>query len=188
MGRCSSMRPKCLITRAYPKTPTFRRWFSSSLEINAEPSAFNNLTTTEYDQLGRCLINKSKFRPRALGTVTGLLADTSYGNKANVQARNQHHLSVLDRSALDDPAPVADDPVTQMKHQSITQSRRALQEFQETRHLNFVSRSRVIFPFSSTSRVFSNALRIVLSRTVKTNYGFAPRLNVRFATKLNFTL
>ena len=77
--------------------------------------------------------------PKALGTVTDLLADTGYFSKANVQAcreknirpslavaRDQHHLSVFDRFAPDDPAPVTDDPVTQMKHQLTTQSGRAL--------------------------------------------------------------
>lgn len=77
--------------------------------------------------------------PQALGTVTDLLADTGYFSKANVQAcrekniqpslavaRDQHHLSVFDRFAPDDPAPVTDDPVIQMKHQLTTQSGRAL--------------------------------------------------------------
>jgi|TARA_R100000306_G_scaffold58622_1_gene57178 Transposase DDE domain len=77
--------------------------------------------------------------PQALGTVTDLLADTGYFSKANAQAcreknirpslavaRDQHHLSVFDRFAPDDPSPVTDDPVTQMKHQLTTQSGRAL--------------------------------------------------------------
>lgn len=77
--------------------------------------------------------------PKALGTVTDLLADTGYFSKANVQAcrensiqpslavaRDQHHLSVFDRFAPDDPAPISDDPVAQMKHQLTTQSGRAL--------------------------------------------------------------
>lgn len=77
--------------------------------------------------------------PEALGTVTDLLADTGYFSRANVQAcrkkniqpslalgRDQHHLSVFDRFAPDDPAPVTDDPVVQMKHQLSTQSGRAL--------------------------------------------------------------
>ena len=59
-----------------------------------------------------------------LGTVTDLLADTGYFSKANVQAcrdkniqpslavaRDQHHLSVFDQFAPDDPAPVTDDGV-----------------------------------------------------------------------------
>ena len=41
-------------------------------------------------------------------------------------ARDQHHLSVFDRFAPDDPAPVTDDPVIQMKYQLTTQSGRAL--------------------------------------------------------------
>lgn len=77
--------------------------------------------------------------PQALGTVTDLLADTGYFSKANVQvcrekniqpslavARDQHHLSVFDRFSVDDPAPITDDPLVQMKHRLKTQSGRAL--------------------------------------------------------------
>ena len=77
--------------------------------------------------------------PQALGTVTDLLADTGYFSKTNVQAcrenniqpslavaRDQHHLSVFDRFAADEPAPVTNDPVVQMKHRLTTQSGRAL--------------------------------------------------------------
>lgn len=77
--------------------------------------------------------------PEALGTVTDLLADTGYFSEANVKAclgenirpslavaRDQHHLSVLDRFAPDGPRPVTEDPVTLMKHQLTTQSGRAL--------------------------------------------------------------
>ncbi|MEX0828338.1 MAG: IS1182 family transposase [Haliea sp.] len=77
--------------------------------------------------------------PEALGTATDLLADTGYFSQANVQAclgsdiqpslavaRDQHHRSVFDRFAPDDPAPDTEDPVTLMKHQLTTQSGRAL--------------------------------------------------------------
>jgi hypothetical protein len=47
-------------------------------------------------------------------------------SEAAAVARDQHHLSVFDRFAPDDPAPVTDDPVTKMKHQLTTQSERAL--------------------------------------------------------------
>ena len=77
--------------------------------------------------------------PEALGTVTNLLADTGYFSAANVKAciegdiqpslavaRDQHHLSVFDRFAADDPTPITDDPVMLMKHQLTTESGRAL--------------------------------------------------------------
>ncbi len=77
--------------------------------------------------------------PQSLGSVTDLLADAGYFSQANVQAckekniepllalsREQHHLSVFDRFAPDEPAPVTDDPVAQMKHRLATQSGRAL--------------------------------------------------------------
>ncbi len=77
--------------------------------------------------------------PQCLGSVTDLLADAGYFSQANVQAcrekniepllalsREQHHLSVFDRFAPDEPAPVTDDPVAQMKHRLATQSGRAL--------------------------------------------------------------
>lgn len=84
-------------------------------------------------------LTKLSTLPEALGTVTDLLADTGYFSGANVQAciegniqpslavgRDQHHVSVFDRFAADDPVPVTDDPVTLMKHQLTTQSGRAL--------------------------------------------------------------
>jgi transposase len=84
-------------------------------------------------------LTKLSTLPEVLGTVTDLLADTGYFSGANVQAcikdniqpslavaRDQHHLSVFDRFAPDNPAPVTEDPVVQMKHQLATQSGRAL--------------------------------------------------------------
>jgi len=77
--------------------------------------------------------------PGAVGTATDLLADTGYFSQTNVQAcigsnlrpslavaRDQHHRSVFDRFAPDDPVPMTDDPVALMKHQLATQSGRAL--------------------------------------------------------------
>lgn len=84
-------------------------------------------------------LDKLRTLPEALGTVTGLLADTGYFSQANVRAcigsnlqpslavaRDQHHQSVFNRFAPDVPAPDAEDPVVLMKHQLTTQSGRAL--------------------------------------------------------------
>jgi len=84
-------------------------------------------------------LSKLSVLPEALGTVTDLLADTGYFSAANVKAcvagdiqpslavaRDQHHLSVFDRFAADDPAPITEDPVMLMKHQLTTESGRAL--------------------------------------------------------------
>lgn len=77
--------------------------------------------------------------PEALGTATDLLADTGYFSQTNVQAcigsniqpslavaRDQHHWSVFERFAPDEPVPDTEDPVALMKHQLTTQSGRAL--------------------------------------------------------------
>jgi len=77
--------------------------------------------------------------PEALGIATDLLADTGYFSQANVQAcigsniqpslavaRDQHHWSVFERFAPDEPVPETDDPVALMKHQLTSQSGRAL--------------------------------------------------------------
>lgn len=77
--------------------------------------------------------------PEALSTATDLLADTGYFSQANVQAcirsniqpslavaRDQHHWSVFERFAPDEPVPDTEDPVALMKHQLTTQSGRAL--------------------------------------------------------------
>ena len=77
--------------------------------------------------------------PKALGTVTDLLADTGYFSEANVKAclggniqpslavaRDQHHLSVFDRFSPDGPTPITEDPVALMKHRLTTESGRAL--------------------------------------------------------------
>jgi len=77
--------------------------------------------------------------PEALGNATDLLADTGYFSQANVQAcigsniqpslavaRDQHHWSVFERFAPDEPVPDTEDPVALMKHQLTTQSGRAL--------------------------------------------------------------
>lgn len=84
-------------------------------------------------------LSKLSALPEALGTVTDLLADTGYFSGANVKAciegdiqpslavaRDQHHLSVFDRFAADNPAPTTEDPVMLMKHHLRTQSGRAL--------------------------------------------------------------
>lgn len=77
--------------------------------------------------------------PEALGTATDLLADTGYFSQTNVRAcigsniqpslavaRDQHHWSVFERFAPDEPVPETEDPVALMKHQLTTQSGRAL--------------------------------------------------------------
>lgn len=84
-------------------------------------------------------LSKLSALPEALGKVTDLLADTGYFSGANVNAcieddiqpslavaRDQHHLSVFDRFAVDNPAPITEDPVMLMKHQLTTESGRAL--------------------------------------------------------------
>ena len=90
------------------------------------------------------VLDEIKALPQALGSVSALLADTSYFSQANVQAylgreiepmlsmkRESHDIPVLVRFAEDAPAPETDDPVVKMAHRLSTKAGRALYELRK---------------------------------------------------------
>jgi hypothetical protein len=91
-------------------------------------------------------------------------------------ARDQHHLFVFDRFAPDDPAPATDDPVTQMKHRLTTQSGRALEEFQETRHPSFVS-AKIIVKHGSENGSALGIIRDGIAQSV--SFGTATHVRIQ---------
>ena len=85
------------------------------------------------------VLDKVQALPEALGRVSTLLADTGYFSAANVLAceaqfiepllsmkRESHHIPVLERFAVDAPAPETDDPVAKMAHRLGTKKGRVL--------------------------------------------------------------
>ena len=85
------------------------------------------------------ILDKVRALPEVLGQVQTMLGDTGYFSAANVNAceaqgiepmlsmkRESHHLPVLQRFALDAPAPETDDPVVKMAHRLGTKEGRAL--------------------------------------------------------------
>jgi transposase len=85
------------------------------------------------------VLDKIAALPEGLGQVSSLLADTGYFSAANVVAcearfiepmlsmkRESHHIPVLERFAVDAPAPETADPVARMAHRLGTKRGRAL--------------------------------------------------------------
>jgi transposase len=85
------------------------------------------------------ILDKVQALPQGLGQVSTLLGDTGYFSAANVKAceaqgiepmlsmkRDSHHIPVLQRFALDAPAPETDDPVVRMAHRLRTKEGRVL--------------------------------------------------------------